>query len=568
MSPDNAKELCRRGDALFGKKKVLDTFWQEVADQFYPERADFTTPHSWGEEFGADLFDSTPLICRRDLGNAFSSMLRPRGQPWFKCVDPDEKLMEQPRIAAWYDHLTARGRQFLYNSRSGFVRATKEGDHDFAAFGNGVLSGEVRRSGDGLLFRCHHLRDCAWAESSEGFVDTMFRNTRMSARQIRQMFGAKNARQEGENGFHQDIKNALEKNPDQEFDVWHVMMPADDYEGKPKGKAMEWVSIYIDKTHNRFLREAWSYEFRYVVPRWQTISGSPYAVSPAVTVGLADARGMQTMARVLLEAGEKAVDPPMKVKQEKIRGDINLYSGGVTIVEADYDERMGAILEPLINGRHDVNLGVQLLLRAAGQQRDAWFLNKLNLPHGAKTAYETSQLVEEYVRAAIPLFEPMETEYNEPILNLAYAILTRERAFNFQEMPPELEGRDYEFSFSNPLQDAIERNKVNQATTIFGAVAAAVQINPETAKTIDTTRIVRDVTRGTGAPATWLVDEQVQAEAAQAAAEDAEVQQGVGDILTGLAGAKEAAGVVREGAEATAALQQVGLVPGPAEVLQ
>ena len=30
-----------------------------------------------------DLFDSAPVLARRDLGNARAAMLRPRGLPWF-----------------------------------------------------------------------------------------------------------------------------------------------------------------------------------------------------------------------------------------------------------------------------------------------------------------------------------------------------------------------------------------------------------------------------------------------------------------------------------------------------
>lgn len=553
---EDCKELCRRGDGLFTKKQPIDSFWQVVADQFYPERADFTSPHSWGKQFGADLFDSTPMLCRRDLGNAFSSMLRPRGQPWFKCIDPDEKLMEQPHIAAWYDHMTSRGRQLLYDSRARFVRATKEGDHDFAAFGNTVLSIEENRAKNGLLFHCHHLRDCAWAESGEGRVDTLFRKMKLTARQMRQLFG--------DDKLHTDVQNALKKEPDREFTVWHIAMPAEDYKGydyKAWGKArrrrkgLDWASIYIDRDHEHELREAYTYEFRYVVPRWQTLSGSPYAVSPAVTVALADARGMQTMARVLLEAGEKSVDPPMTAVTEAIRGEINLYAGGITSIDRDYDEKTGAVLNPLVMGRYDANLGIQMLMRSMQTQKDAWYLSKLTLPQGAKTAYETAQLVEEYVRANIPLFEPMETEYNAAILDLSYSIMARVRAFDFSQMPDEIEGGQFDFSFSNPLQDAIERNRVNQATTVMGAIAGAMQVDPTVKEAVDLKQLVRDVTRGSGAPANWLVDEK-QADAAIGG------QKQAGDILAGLSGAEQAASVVNQGADATLKLQQAGLLPG------
>jgi hypothetical protein len=37
-----AREVIRIGDALFSRKKPVDSLFQEVALNFYPERADFT----------------------------------------------------------------------------------------------------------------------------------------------------------------------------------------------------------------------------------------------------------------------------------------------------------------------------------------------------------------------------------------------------------------------------------------------------------------------------------------------------------------------------------------------
>jgi hypothetical protein len=51
-----------------------------------------------------------------------------------------------------------------------FTRATKEGDHDFAAFGQTCISVELNKLANGLLYRCWHLRDLAWMENEEGKI--------------------------------------------------------------------------------------------------------------------------------------------------------------------------------------------------------------------------------------------------------------------------------------------------------------------------------------------------------------------------------------------------------------
>ena len=37
-----AREVIRIGDALFSKKRPVDSLFQEIVLNFYPERADFT----------------------------------------------------------------------------------------------------------------------------------------------------------------------------------------------------------------------------------------------------------------------------------------------------------------------------------------------------------------------------------------------------------------------------------------------------------------------------------------------------------------------------------------------
>ncbi|MTV47254.1 portal protein, partial [Streptococcus pneumoniae] len=79
--------------------------------------------------------------------------------------------------------------------------------------------------------------------------------------------------------------------------------------------------------------------------------GSQYAHSPAVVAALPDARLLQQITAVILEAGEKAITPPMVGVQEAIRGDVAVYAGGITWVDAEYDERLGEVLRPMTSDK-------------------------------------------------------------------------------------------------------------------------------------------------------------------------------------------------------------------------
>jgi hypothetical protein len=77
----------------------------------------------------------------------------------------------------------------------------------------------------------------------------------------------------------------------------------------------------------------------YVIPRWQTVSGSQYATRPPPVCALPDARLLQAMTYTLLEAGEKATSPPIIATQNVVRSDVALYAGGITWVDEEYDEK-------------------------------------------------------------------------------------------------------------------------------------------------------------------------------------------------------------------------------------
>lgn len=549
---ENAKELCRREEKLFNAKSNLDALNQELAYNFYPERADFTTERALGTEFATDLFDSEPLRCRRGLGDARASMLRPRGQQWFKAQLADDELNERPDIARFLDALNKRARGLMYQARSGFVKAEKQADHDLVTFGGAIKTAEEARTRTGekrLLLTCWHPRDCAYLDDQDGVgQDYMARRFKASARHIRRKFP--------DAELADAITDALEKDPDKEFRLCHVMMRADEYDyyKKPKGRKEEWASVYYDSEHKRLLRERPSKRFRYIVDKWGELTGSQYPFSPASMTSLPGARGLQVIKRVLLEAAEKSLDPPLKAVQRAVKGQINAYAAGVTWVDRDYDERMGPAIEPLLPADIKPVVGIDLVNRETFAMRDDWYLTKLSLPQQAKTAYETAQLVEEFIRANIPIFEPWEAG-TERTLDEIFNVLIDMGAFGpFSMWPDVFSNGELEFAFANPLQDAIERNKVNQFSQTAGMVAAAAQVDPQAPHEVNMRKALRDGVRGTGAPADWLNDEQVSAQRAEAG-------QGVGNVLGALNVAGQAADVVDRGADAAAKLRDLTLTP-------
>lgn len=521
-----ARDVIRMGDALFSKKRPVDSLMQEIALNFYPERADFTSRHSEGDEFASHLFSSYPVLARRELGNLFASNLRPRSSKWFSTHANDEELDKGTAERQYLEHLSDVQWRAMYNSNAQFVRATKEADHDFAAFGNAVIKGGLNIAGDGLLFSCHHLRDNVWSENAEGRIDAIHRNWNPTARQLKQHFGDKVSR---------EVQLACEKEPDKEFACRHVVLPSRLYDYKSKAaKRFPFVSLYVECASETVLEEVGQNYFGYVVPRWQTVSGSPFGRSMATSIALTDGRTMQIVVRVLREAGEKFVDPPMIGVEGALRSDIALYPGGITFADIEYDERLGEVLRPIGQDRSGMPIGFEIASALRDDIRSAFFLDKIQLPQVGPdmTATEVRRRIEEHIRAASPLFEPIEQEYNTPLCEMSFDILRQTGAFGpIEAMPESLRGSEIEFTFRSPLSDMADQNDaavfVEGMSTILQPAAG---IDPAQLENIDITESVRDSLRGIGWKSHWFKDKEAVEQKREEMAARAQMDDGMGAL--------------------------------------
>jgi len=523
---------------LFEKKSSLNSLHQEIAEQFYPQRADFTFQRDLGEEFAGHLMTSYPLLVQRDLSDQIGQMLRPANQPWFK-IEPSDPSRSDHDAKLWLESAAMIQRKAMYDPAAKLSRATKEADNDFATFGQAVISSEIiwnnYSEGPHLLHRCWHLRDVAWQEDCYGNVGNRFRQWKPTARELYKIFGDR---------CHDSVRRmASEPGAKQLRDVecMHIVCEADLYDISPQElRDRPWVSIFYDATNRHVIEAVPLYHGYYVVPRWQTVSGSQYSYSPATVVGLPDARLLQSMTRTLLEAGEKVANPPMVATDEVVRSDVAIYAGGITWIDRDYDERLGDALRPLTQDARGIPIGMDMMRDSRLMLHQAFYLNKLNFPEraGDMTAYEVSQRVQEYIRNALPLFEPMEAEYNGQICEMDFSLLRRAGAFGSPYMmPPSLQGARTTFTFMSPLHDAIESQKTQKFLELGQLLAAAVQMDKNAAAVPDTIVAFRDALQGAGIPTKWSRSELVVQKMRDQADRDAAAQQ----MLQGLLPASQAA---------------------------
>ncbi len=491
----NVKQLKEEVDKLFTERLNYVQLLQELSEHFYPQRADFTFRKNIGDEYAGDLNTSYPVIVRRELGDQIGQMLRPTAKEWFNLVPKGGEKAGNEELR-WLEEMTRRMRLAMYAKAAMFNRATKESDHDFACFGQAVMTCRINKSFDNLLYRNWHLRDVVWKETEEGTLGIIGRKWLPTARDLKIMFGDK---------VDAKVTDRASRHPFEKVKCYHIFVEADLYDDNAMGRP--YWSIYYD-CQNRHLMEAvpvWTNE--YIIPRWQTVSGSQYAFSPAAITALPEARMIQSMAFTLLEAGEKATNPPLIATQDVVRSDVSIYAGGITWVDQDYDERLGSALRPITQDLRGLPFGLDMIEDSRALLAQAFYLNKLNLPERAPemTAYEVGQRIQEYIRGALPIFEPMESEYNGGVCETTFETLFRAGVFGSpDDMPDSLKSAGIEFEYASPLHDVIEEQKGQKYLESQSLIAQAMEIDQGAAYLMDTSTALRDALEGIGIPAEWM----------------------------------------------------------------
>src|SRR5258706_582830 len=261
-------------------------------------RAQFTRQFYLSEQFADRILTSYPLMVQRDLGNAISAMLRPREQEWFQArIEGWESIDKTSK--AWLQWATGVQKRAMYDRHSQFVRATREGDQDYAAFGQTAITREMDMAERRLLYRCWHLKDTVWAETYNGSIGEIYRYWYPTRQEVCKLFPKT---------VSPNVKSQLANDPHVEVKCMHVVVSGEDYDrvplpggDKPPKYRTPWVSCYIDVENKVVLQENASYSRIYTLPRWATVSGSAFAYSPAAVAGLPGGRLLPTMTLSLME---------------------------------------------------------------------------------------------------------------------------------------------------------------------------------------------------------------------------------------------------------------------------
>ncbi len=498
----SAQDLLNKADQMFKLKAPVNQMWQTIAENFYPMRADFTsiTPIMASKEPADWLSDSYPVLCARDLANSYESMLR--DGHWFEMAVNEGSQIDQAG-KLWLSRSTMTQRGYMGLRESGFARAVKQGDYDFAVFGQAVIRVGLRRDLRSLLFSNIHLKDCAWFDDEAGMVGGVVRCWNPTREELLQTFGIDNPKLAA-------IKLAWAKEPFAKEEVMHIEFPTHMcYDGEKTNHPF--MSFYVLRSSCVLLEEMGIPRMTYVVPRFLTMAESPYAYSPATMSSLPDARTLQAMTFTLMEAAERMVRPPLLARRDAVLGALELGPDGVTYIDNDYDERMGEAVRAMVHDKGVYPVGQHERTRVVETLYKGFFLDKIMLPQkvAEQTAYEFAEMMKEYRRNNLPLFQPIEVEYNGQLCEAAFDTLFRGRYFgSVNDIPDSLLGQEIKFKYKSPLSSAEEGTRMSKFSQIQQELTMAQELDPTLVYVVDLPTAFRSAVQGVDVPPEWIASEE------------------------------------------------------------
>jgi hypothetical protein len=270
-----------------------------------------------------ELFDVTALDGLDRYTAAIAGVTIPRGQRWHGIAFADPDLMKIPAVARWCE--IAADRLFLarYAPWTGFEAQAHEDIRQEGKYGTSPMwIGD--NVGRGLFYKTLHLSECYIDEDFSGRVDTVHRAYCETIRNAIAEFGVDSLSDK----TRRDADDPKKIN--NEIEILHVIRPNRAYEPGnfgPKGKPIE--SLYLELGEKHVIRRSGFTSMPIPVSRHVTGPRDCYGRSPAMKA-LATIKGLNAMARTILDAANKAVDPPLLFFDDADITSVVTKAGGLT----------------------------------------------------------------------------------------------------------------------------------------------------------------------------------------------------------------------------------------------
>ena len=418
MKPE---EIVARLGHLETERKTVEYQWDLIERFVVPGRGKFFRQNKSEHEIDwrrREIYDSTALTAADTLASSLHGSLTSPSTRWFGISLRDTELNEDLEVRKWLDECAEKVWFALQDSN--FNLEINETYLDLVSFGANFISEEEvgnATSWEGISFQSVPLLEAFFEEDAEHGVHTFYRRLEMTAVQIVSKFGDKvpqsilDMAMKPEGGIvkHTVIFCVYPRKDRKNADVSRMLAP----EVRPYG------SKYVLKEGKHQLgEEGGYYEMPVFVPRWKRMNSSKWGRSPAMT-SLPTILTLNQLQELIIIAAGKVVDPANLTTERGLLSDLDLNSGGLTVLRNIND------LKPYESGaRFDVS---QLQRKdLVDQIRSIFYVDQLELKESpAMTATEVQVRYELMQRLLGPTLGRLQSDLLDPIIQRTFNLLYR-----------------------------------------------------------------------------------------------------------------------------------------------
>ena len=465
-------EIKKRFEALWTDRKIAEQAWDLIGRYIMPLIGSrFFQPEATEGEMDwrlQNVFDDTAVDGCDNLAASIHGSLTSPAVKWFDMAFGDDEKDKNLQYKQWLDNAVKKTWDTIQDSN--FNLEAAEGYLDLCGFGNMFFFQEPKNdlAWDGMVTDSVPLREGYFEEDAEGNILRFYRLYNWRPLAIIDKFGAENVPDSIIAKSNQAASERIEfvmciyKRKDKEnADTSKALTPED----RPYG-----VKYILRESSELLGKEGGFYERPVSIVRWRRTTGSQWGYGPGL-IALSTVLTLNKTMKLVLTAGEKAIDPASLVRRRGLLSSLDLSAGGKTVVK---DDNVVQAYES--KARFDVS---QMSIEDMRMMiRSIFKVDQLELKDSpAMSASEAIIRYELMNRLLGPTMGRLQNDYLDPFVSNTFKMLFR--AGEFGELPEGLTSGDViNIQYTGPLARAQKMDETASLERFMGNLSQLAEVYP------------------------------------------------------------------------------------------
>lgn len=465
---DKLKQLNAVGSNLKELRTPYDAHFRELGEFFMPRRSRFSQgkDHQARENVNRKIINPRPRLALRTMQSGVHAGITSPARPWFRLITADPDLREYAPMKEHLHSAQREMRQILQSSGMYTTLHTLWGDLGLFGYDAAIIEDDVEH---GLFGQALVPGEYWIAANARGMVDALYREYRMTVKQVVGKFVFKNDPRGTPDWsvVSNTIKSMWDNNNYAEkVPVRHLIMPRAERDSRSKTSDNKPVmSTYWEEAESSKLLGDLGYDQSPILAsRWDVEGTNTYGSSPAMDA-LPDAKELQRKERDKAEAIRRMNRPPMNAPVEMRNSPFSLMPEAVNFMADPSKGLVPAyqVTPPLAALEIDIERSEERIDEAMYANL---FLMMARMDRRQITAREVDERHEEKLLGLGPVLERQHKEKLAVLLKRTYAKAV-ERG-NVTPLPPELADVPVTVDYISTLGQAMKAVATGGMERLYG----------------------------------------------------------------------------------------------------